>query len=513
MGVADIRAAAVHGSPARRRVPCSSDGETHTLPAIPPHDMSRSLRRSLTDSPVYFIVAMLLVGACAVVATLVALALLPALSHTLAAVIGGVLGPIFTAPIMWRLVVRPMREEVAREALRFSSLLEQRNKDLAAGLAEVSARESVLRRLSDMGEMLQSCASEVEAVQVVTRFCEQLLPGSTGALYSRSDGHEGLARLASWGPRADTIVAHFDAANCWAMRRGRMHIARECSARIDCEHALATLGETQVCVPLVAQGETLGVLHVAFREEETEEASQQRLRHMQHRQRLLGSVAEQSGLAIANLRAREVLRSQSIRDPLTGLFNRRFMDEWVERELQRAMRAGGTMSLVLLDLDHFKRINDGYGHDAGDAVLREVARVLQEQVRAGDVACRFGGEEFAVVIPSTGSVEAAAFAERLRRLLASHAISVRSQRGVHVTVRVTVSAGVATFPMHAHDVSALVRGADVALYDAKSRGRNRVCVRDGLTSGGRLGSGHADASSDATAGAPETAAAATARPA
>ena len=187
-------------------------------------------------------------------------------------------------------------------------------------------------------------------------------------------------------------------------------------------------------------------------------------------ERFVETVAEQLALALSNLRLRESLLQQSIRDPLTGLFNRRHLEETLDLELHRATRRGEPISAVMFDVDHFKRYNDLHGHDAGDAVLRALGNLVQTHIRAGDVACRFGGEEFLLLQPGLGAEDARSRAESLRQAVSSLSLT---NHGVELG-SITVSMGVATYPEHAHDRAALLKRADEALYRAKQEGRNRV---------------------------------------
>jgi len=168
--------------------------------------------------------------------------------------------------------------------------------------------------------------------------------------------------------------------------------------------------------------------------------------------------------------AREALRTQAIRDPLTGLFNRRYMGESLERELRRAEHGGQPVSLVMLDVDHFKTFNDVSGHQAGDAILTRVGSLLQARTRREDIACRYGGEEFLLILPGAPLEAARRRADELRQ-------SVREMTAEHrgrVLSRITVSAGVACFPQHGITADELLRAADTALYRAKELGRDRV---------------------------------------
>jgi diguanylate cyclase (GGDEF)-like protein len=216
-----------------------------------------------------------------------------------------------------------------------------------------------------------------------------------------------------------------------------------------------------VCVPMIAQGDTLGVLTLCPPAAYPPELVT-----------LAESVAERFGLTLANLRLRDRLRNQSIRDPLTGLFNRRYLEETLSRELNRAERTSRPLALLLIDIDHFKRLNDTYGHDAGDAALAEVGRLLGRSFRSSDIACRYGGEEFVVVLPEAARGFAATRAEALREAVKELRVSAR---GAPIQP-MSISIGVAHYPDDGRTPEDLVRAADVALYAAKAQGRDRVVV-------------------------------------
>jgi len=169
-------------------------------------------------------------------------------------------------------------------------------------------------------------------------------------------------------------------------------------------------------------------------------------------------------------KSNELLTELSNTDPLTGLSNRRHFKEALAREFQRSVRKNEAFSLVMADLDHFKKINDTFGHQEGDMVLTSVAAFIRDLVRSYDVAARYGGEEFAVILPDTGTTQARQFAERLRKGIEEITFPGRLQ-----SLTVTISIGVATFPSPQVDcVDTLVRSADEALYRAKRNGRNRL---------------------------------------
>ena len=177
-------------------------------------------------------------------------------------------------------------------------------------------------------------------------------------------------------------------------------------------------------------------------------------------------------MAIANLKLRDTLRQQSIRDPLTGLYNRRFLEESLGRELALAQRKGDSLATFMLDVDHFKRFNDSYGHEAGDAVLRTLGRTLKEMARASDIVCRFGGEEFTAILIGARLDGAVEWGNRLM----SRVRKLDTKGGGQPLGRITISMGLALYPGHGQDIETLLQAADVALYEAKRSGRDRLVV-------------------------------------
>jgi diguanylate cyclase (GGDEF)-like protein len=226
-----------------------------------------------------------------------------------------------------------------------------------------------------------------------------------------------------------------------------------------------------LCLPMVAQGNTIGILHLEFRSAELRLDSGTKSSR-DSRQRLAISAASQIALSLASLQIRETLREQSIRDPLTRLFNRRFLEESLERELQLAARRKQSVAVLFLDLDHFKRFNDTFGHDAGDMVLKSLADLFRNFFRATDICCRYGGEEFAIVLPESSSQDAVIRADALR----AEVNSLRLQYKTQTLGSLTLSAGIAAFPEHALTAADLLKIADQCLYESKARGRDVVTV-------------------------------------
>jgi diguanylate cyclase (GGDEF)-like protein len=177
-------------------------------------------------------------------------------------------------------------------------------------------------------------------------------------------------------------------------------------------------------------------------------------------------------MAIANLNLRETLRHQSIRDSLTGLYNRRYFQESLEREIRRVKRKGGSLAVMMIDLDRFKLFNDNFGHEAGDTLLRAFADLLRRRVRGEDIPCRYGGEEFALILPEATLEATCARARELCQ-------AVKELQPVYQDIHlgsVTASVGVAVYPEHGPSAEDIVRAADNALYHSKACGRDRVSV-------------------------------------
>ena len=332
-------------------------------------------------------------------------------------------------------------------------------------------RERELVLLSELGSLLQTCDSVDEAHAVISRQGRRLFPQHAGAVYLISPSRTDLDVAASWGESGEPIAsvaaaAPFRPEDCWALRIGREHVFTDPVNDLRCRHLAGNdpvAPMVALCVPLVALGETLGVLHLR------EPAPGPQLRN---RRQLAATVAEQLAMAIANLNLRETLRHQSIRDSLTGLYNRRYFQESLEREIRRVKRKGSSLGVMMLDLDRFKLFNDNFGHEAGDLLLRALADLLHRKVRGEDVPCRYGGEEFALILPEASLEATLTRAEELRQAVKELAPVFHDG----VLGGVTVSVGVAVYPDHGPSGDDVVRAADTALYHSKACGRDRISV-------------------------------------
>lgn len=320
-----------------------------------------------------------------------------------------------------------------------------------------------IQLLRQMTNLLQACQSEEEAYPIINTTFGLLFPESSGACFILKESDTLLEEVSYWGvtPLEEKIVAPED---CWALRRGHIHVVGfDQTLNPRCHH-LQNETLPYACVPLLAQGKTLGIITIKIAHAFTSEAQ------MLHMHNLAQIASDSVSLALANLRLRESLRLLSIHDPLTGLVNRRFMEEVLARELRRMTRLQKSLVIAMLDLDKFKYFNDTYGHEAGDAVLKEVAALFLRFRQGVDLACRYGGEEFILVLPEMTTDYALELMEQLRQAVANLTISYHGR----FLSQITVSIGLATFPQHGYSPERLINLADKALYQAKESGRNRT---------------------------------------
>jgi diguanylate cyclase (GGDEF)-like protein len=334
-------------------------------------------------------------------------------------------------------------------------------------LVENERLNAATRTLSELSEWLQSAKSEAELYGMISSVLGRLMPECRGSLFIYSNSRDVLEVAAEWNGTSGTAGIHPE--DCWSLRRGHAYVHGTSEIEFRCDHVHDGVNDNYCCIPIVAHGDTVGLLHLEYTFDSTENAAEAKSRFAD-RARLGLACAEHLSIAIANMKLREGLRDQSVRDVLTGLNNRRYLLEMARRELLRAERDKRPLSVVSLDVDHFKSFNDNHGHDAGDTVLRHVGEALRALFGGDAVPCRFGGEEFIVLLPNTDAMEAAARAEELRARI--EALTIRYAEGQ--LPRVTISAGIASFPAAGASLTELLRVADDALYRAKQNGRNRV---------------------------------------
>jgi len=364
-------------------------------------------------------------------------------------------------------------------------------------LEQIAERQQVIeeqrrierRLLSEISEWLYACKSIDELLDVVSKGMEKLIPEADGCLYLYSNSRDVLEGACSWnGAKAEQTI---EADDCWALRKGRAYTYGVNQLSFSCAHAEQDPPYPYFCLPIIAHGDTIGLMHLSFKNITLADAKTEDVqRQIENHRELALIYAEQVSLAIANVRLRDELRDQSVRDPMTGLLNRRWFMDNCRRELTHSVQRRQPLSLISLDVDQFKAFNDNFGHDAGDLVLRHVAQTLAEHCDGPATACRIGGEEFVVLAPGFGLDKATELAEWLRVKVADIALNYAGQ----ALPRVTVSAGVAQVTGPVNSIQGLMQAADEALYAAKRGGRDRVvaCTKaadNGAAPRGSEGSG------------------------
>ncbi|MBU2490606.1 MAG: diguanylate cyclase [Proteobacteria bacterium] len=374
-----------------------------------------------------------------------------------------------------------VRERTAELGEKNQSLVEENEKRRAAEAELAAANERLRRwvdelkgnndrmeRLNQFSDRLQAAESREEAVDLTSGAVRDLFFSEAGGLYMEDNSRTRYKAVAWWGPggRPPDLATE----DCECLKTGTAHLAVPGEEGEICAHVRPGPDEASLCAPLVARGQVLGMLHLRFSQSQERFTPGQAVRRLESLPHLATAVADQAALALANIRLRERLKELSVRDPLTGLFNRRYMEETLDREADKARREAGSLGVIMLDVDLFKAFNDTHGHEAGDFLLRKLGLLLQKSVRHGDVACRYGGEEFLLILPGANLADACARAEDIR---------ARVERELHIQVGeetpgATVSAGAAVFPDHGDDPPRVIAAADAAMYRAKAQGRNRV---------------------------------------
>jgi diguanylate cyclase (GGDEF)-like protein len=340
-----------------------------------------------------------------------------------------------------------------------------------ATLAFEQRRQRQMHNLSLLSEWLQSCKSLPELYRVFSAHMANLLPRTSGELYIYSNSRDVLDGECAWN--GASVLGHINPDDCWALRRGRPYAFGTSEVEFACEHLQEqdwpATGRGYFCIPIVAHGDTIGLLHIKLAHDHASSCGDE-FESLPAMRTFAIQCAEQISLAVANVKLRDQLHDQSIRDPLTGLYNRRYLLEAMRREINRAMKSGKPLSLISLDADHFKRFNDNHGHDAGDVVLRTLGETMRRIFDGDEVCSRFGGEEFTILITGADKQTAVQRAEELRAAAEELVIRYGDQN----LPRITLSLGVATYPQDGTDAQLLLAAADAALYRAKAGGRNMV---------------------------------------
>ncbi len=334
---------------------------------------------------------------------------------------------------------------------------------LSLAMKQEQERAREFAALSAMSDALQSCATEQETYAVIAKTYQMICAACSGCLSLFHQDAKVLRVVATWGDM-EVSQPEFPQDACRAIHQGALYLSEDAQPDGVCRHLSETTNGSSCCIPVNGQEEAFGVISLRCQER------LQLNKSVGIKEAAIFRVADHYALALANLRLRERLRIEAIHDPLTGVYNRRYMEESLDREILRAERHHTNVGLIMLDIDYFKRFNDTYGHDLGDSILRELSRFVCANVRAEDIVCRYGGEEFLVLIPDIEFQDLLARADHLCQGVRT------SVRIVHhaQTLSITISLGVASFPEHGNTVQEAMRSADQALYQAKKDGRDRV---------------------------------------
>ncbi len=356
-----------------------------------------------------------------------------------------------------------MVEQLSDQIKNLEARVGERTSELTGWVGELEQRNQEIVTINSMGDILQACVSHDEIYTVIVKTIKALFPHSSGHLKMCGGTDKELESTINWNEslkKSENQVYEFD--DCWSLRRGKTYIMNDSDHSLVCRHTEAIDGNVSpyICVPMIVQGEVLGILHIKPQSSEIDI----------NKRRLAETVAEHAGLSLANLTLQHTLHEQSIKDVLTGLYNRRYAEEFFMRERHRAVRHGIKIGLMLMDVDFFKKVNDNQGHDAGDEVLRQLGALLTHEFRKEDTVCRYGGEEFLAILPYANQEGCRNRAELVRKRV-EEKLKIPWSGAV---LEITISIGVAFFPDHGDTLQQAVEAADAALYKAKQQGRNCV---------------------------------------
>jgi diguanylate cyclase (GGDEF)-like protein len=354
--------------------------------------------------------------------------------------------------------------------VKITQELKEANLNLKNTLNELNRRNEEMQWLKELSSRLQTSLYVEEAYALISQYTSKLLPDLAGIFYIMHPSRNYLESAISWNDPVfeEKIIKPEE---CFALRRGCSYQVVDPEKELTCAHYNKTLNnKAYSCIPLFAQSDILGLLYVEWKNNAVN--TQVSVEKEKNQAILISMLAEQIALGISNIKMRETLRNQSLRDSLTGLYNRRYLDESLERELSRCQRKSASLAVLMLDVDHFKRFNDEFGHEAGDIVIQSLANVLRKFSRKDDIACRYGGEEFIFVIPEIDLEAVLKRAESLHEALSQ----LHIRYGGKTLTQITISVGVALYPLHGNNMHDLIAASDRALYEAKNTGRNKTVV-------------------------------------
>ncbi|MEH1942533.1 MAG: diguanylate cyclase [Nostoc sp.] len=343
------------------------------------------------------------------------------------------------------------------ETIEAQRSLTDLNQQLEEKARELEAKKRELIYLSDMADMLYSCESEDEVYQVVALTCSKLFPNMSGCIYIIANSKNYVQMNSIWGDEKISKEI-FSQSECWALRRGKLNLLSPRSSGLMCSHLIQPVIGTHLCVPFFGQGEVAGVLHIYALEEISPE-----------KQQITEIIARTLGIALNNLSIKQRLTYDNLRDGMTQLFNQNYMQTIMEQRLAEAERSGQPLSVIFLDIDNFKSYNSRYGHVTANIVLQGLAKLLLKSIRSFDIPCRWGGEEFVIVMPNMSL-------ETLRKRVEQLRVDVQQMQlrdGDRILESITASFGIAVSESGI-TVKDFLNRANQAMLEAKRTGKNRV---------------------------------------
>ena len=315
--------------------------------------------------------------------------------------------------------------------------------------------------LEQLVDVLQACFSVEEADTALTPLMQQLFPKEVGAIYVTSSSNHLVEAIATWGVQPLTSDPIFTCTECVALQRGQVHLIEDTYHGLHCQHFRPnSLVVETLCIPMMAQGEIVGLLYIG---------SLYRGRITQIKP-LAETVAKHMSLALANLKLRDTLNYLRLHDPLTKLYNRHYLEEYLEREIQRPERHLLPLGIILVHVNHFEQFNDRLGYVAGNHLLQEMGKFLLSQIRASDIACRYRGDELLILLPGTSWEMTQQQAEQLRQSMEQWNREYKEQ----AISSISISCGIVNFSEHELTAKAVLRAVNSALSSAKEQGRDRV---------------------------------------
>ncbi len=340
------------------------------------------------------------------------------------------------------------------------------NNELTKINNSLKKHENEMAIINEMNQMLQLCKNSSEAYDIIKQTTQKIFIGINGSLAIYNSRTGKLQTVESWNWDSDqNLCDEFEEIDCWALRRDKLYIITNPKNGPICAHFKTPPHGNSICIPLKGQNEIIGMINFNASTDTTIDTYQRQI---------MTNFGDVIKLSLANIKLHEALKEQATHDPLTGLFNRRHLDEFLQREITRVTRSSGKLCLAMLDIDHFKKFNDENGHDAGDLVLKFIAEQLKSSLRESDIICRYGGEEIVIVLLDTEMVGALARLNSFRNKIKSKQLHFEEK----VLPSISVSMGISEAPMQTTIADELIRLADEALYKAKHSGRDKIIVAE-----------------------------------